>query len=155
MAEAVIRHRLVQAGLAEHIVVESAGTGGWHKGEPADPRAVEVLSKHGYDGSEHRARQIKPADFGQVDLVLALDRDNLAELHRIAPDDAARGKIQMLRTYDSGALDAGELDVPDPFFGEPADFEHALRLIERAADGLLSTIRAELSSNSGGELGQP
>ncbi|MGH8827410.1 MAG: low molecular weight protein-tyrosine-phosphatase [Jiangellaceae bacterium] len=155
MAEAVIRHRLDQAGLGEHIVVESAGTGGWHAGEPADERAVGVLNEHGYDGSAHRARQIKSEDFDQVDLVLALDRDNLADLHRLAPDDAARAKIQMLRSYDPEALDVGELDVPDPFFGGPAEFEQVLRLVEQAADGLVSTIRAELSADTGGEIGQP
>ena len=88
MAEVVIKHRLDKVGLADRISVESAGTGEWHIGEPADPRALAALRERGYDGTAHRARQFTADWFGRFDLVLALDQDNYAELTRLA---AARG----------------------------------------------------------------
>ncbi|HEY9410465.1 MAG TPA: low molecular weight protein-tyrosine-phosphatase [Jiangellaceae bacterium] len=151
IAEVVLRHRLDEAGLSDRVAVESAGTGGWHAGDPADPRALEVLRAHGYDGSAHRARQFDRTWFDRFELVLALDRDNLADLHRIAPDEAAHDALQMLRAYDSAALDRGELDVPDPYYGDESDFEHVLDLVDRAATSLVATILSEFETEHGGE----
>src|SRR5690554_1492436 len=92
MAEAVFRSRLDDAGL-KSVSVESAGTGDWHEGEPADPRASRTLRANGYDAAGHRARQFRASWFDDVDLVLALDRANYANLRSIAPDDDAAAKI--------------------------------------------------------------
>ena len=128
MAEAVLRHKVAQAGLAD----------------TADPRALETLSDAGYDASAHVARQFTADWFERFDLVLALDRDTFATLNPLAPDEEAASTLQMLRAYDSEALAAGELDVPDPFYGAKAGFELALHQVERACDGLVSTLQDEL-----------
>lgn len=144
MAAAVLQHRLDQAGLADHVTIGSAGTGGWHVDEPADPRALSALRERGYDGSAHRARQFTAEWFDDYDLVLAMDSDNLADLRRLAPDDTALNKIGMLRSYDPSLSATGELDVPDPYYGGADGFAHVLNQVERAADGLVDALRKEL-----------
>lgn len=145
IAEAVIRDRLADAGLNPLVVVDSAGTGGWHAGEPADRRALATLARHGYDGSAHRARQFRRDWFDDVDIVLAMDRENFADLYAQAPDDDARAKVQLLRSYDAAALAADDTDVPDPYYADDEAFEQVLLMIEAAADGLVETIRDELA----------
>lgn len=144
MAEVILRQRLAAAGLDGRVVVESAGTGSWHIGEPADPRAVATLHERGYDGSAHRARQFDPASFETCDLVLAMDQDNLRDLRRLAPSAEASGRIRLFRSYDPQAQTSGDLDVPDPYYGGADGFAHVLNQVERAADGLVDTLREEL-----------
>lgn len=144
MAEVVLRHRLGKAGLKDRVQVESAGTGGWHVGEPADARALAALRERGYDGSGHRASRFDASMFERYDLVLVMDRDNLAELHRLAPTPAAGADVRMLRSYDPRAAASGELDIPDPYYGGADGFSHVLTLVERAADGLVDQLAATL-----------
>jgi protein-tyrosine phosphatase len=144
MAAAVLKSRLDKAGLTDRVTVESAGTGSWHIDEPADPRALGALRERGYDGTAHRARQFVAQWFADYDLVLAMDRDNFADLHRLAPDDPAREKIQLMRSYDPSAKATGELDVPDPYYGGADGFAHVLNQVERAADGLVDALQEEL-----------
>ncbi|NED98458.1 low molecular weight phosphotyrosine protein phosphatase [Phytoactinopolyspora alkaliphila] len=148
IAEVVFRRRLADAGLDQLVTVESAGTGGWHEGEPADPRAVRTLSANGYDGSQHCARQFQPAWFERYDLVLALDSANVADLERIAPDAEARRKIRMLGSYVPGRDGAAmeRYDVPDPYYGGDDGFDHVLRLVEAAATGFVDDMRSRLGS---------
>jgi protein-tyrosine phosphatase len=145
MAAAVLRKRLEDAGLSGVVTVESAGTGGWHVGGPADPRTLVALHNRGLNADDHRARQFTRALFIDYDLVLALDRDNLADLHLLAPDDVSRDKIQMLRAYDSLALASGDLDVHDPYYGDDGGFSRALEQIEPAVEGLVQVLARELS----------
>ncbi|MFD7321326.1 low molecular weight protein-tyrosine-phosphatase [Streptomyces sp. NPDC059875] len=137
MAESVFRARVEEADLASAVEVDSAGTGGWHEGHSADPRTVAVLEDHGYD-SAHTARQFRASWFPTLDLVIALDEGHLRELRRLAPtpDDAA--KVRLLRSYDPAA---GDLDVPDPYYGSAADFEECLEMVEAASEGLLAAVR--------------
>lgn len=152
IAEFVLRRRLDEAGLAELVTVDSAGTGGWHAGQHADPRALTALQRHGYDGSGHRARQFQRAWFADVDLVLALDRDNFADLSTLAPHDGARAKVQLLRSYDPDAVAADDTEVPDPYYGDATAFEQVLLMIERAADGFVTAVREEIELDvPGGE----
>lgn len=144
MAAAVLESRLDKAGLADRVTVDSAGTGSWHIDEPADPRALGALRERGYDGTAHRARQFIAEWFEDYDLVLAMDRDNFADLRRLAPDDKAREKIQLMRSYDPSAKATGELDVPDPYYGGADGFAHVLNQVERAADGLVDALQEEL-----------
>jgi protein-tyrosine phosphatase len=144
MAEAVLVGMLRDRGLAEQVVVDSAGTGAWHVGEAADPRAVEVLSRHGYDVSGHGARQFEPGWFDERDLVLAADSSNAALLRRLAGPDG-RGSLRMLRSFDADAVTAGDLDVPDPYYGEGDGFERVLTMIEAACRGLIDQIAADLA----------
>jgi protein-tyrosine phosphatase len=144
MAAVVLRRMLARAGLAESVVVDSAGTGSWHVGEPADPRALAALRDRGYDGSHHRARQFTARDFAEFDLVLALDNDNLATLRRLAPDANAQAKVEMFGSYDPHAQSPSDFDVPDPYYGGSDGFTHVLNQVERAAAGLATTLQEEL-----------
>lgn len=152
IAEFVLRRRLHEAGLGDIVTVDSAGTGGWHAGQQADPRALAALLGHGYDGDSHRARQFRREWFDDVDLVLALDRENFADLSALAPDDDARAKVQLLRGYDADAVAGDDTDVPDPYYGDAASFEQVLAMIERAAEGFVAAVRQEIELDvPGGE----
>ncbi|MFI6597759.1 low molecular weight protein-tyrosine-phosphatase [Nonomuraea sp. NPDC050536] len=127
MAEVVLRRKLADHGLAERVSVESAGTGGWHAGEPMDPRALRTLKAHGYDGSAHRAKQFT---FDDYDLVLAMDRDNLRSL---------RG-ARLFREFDPAAPAGAE--VPDPYYD--GSFDRVLTMVEAAAEGLAKHLADEI-----------
>ncbi|MET8560658.1 low molecular weight protein-tyrosine-phosphatase [Streptomyces flaveolus] len=145
MAESVFRARVAEAGLEDLVTVDSAGTGGWHEGEPADPRTVSVLEEHGYD-SEHVARQFLPSWFTRLDLVVALDTGHLKALRRLAPTEEDARKIRLLRAYDPAAGD--DLDVPDPYYGGRGGFEECLEMVEAASTGLLAAVRHELEGRA-------
>ncbi len=141
MAEAVCRSMLATRGLTDAVEAASAGTGGWHVGEDADPRALDALAARGYR-LRHRARQFTRTWFAEFDLVVALDRSNLAALERLAPDEASRARLVLLREFDPSARVRGELDVPDPYYGDGDGFGHVLDLVERACRGLLDEVAA-------------
>ncbi len=136
MAEAVFQHLVDQAGLSDEITADSAGTGDWHVGEKPHHGTLSVLHEHGvvYNG---RARQIRRADFGQFDYILAMDGSNLADLHRMMPDNSAA----QVRRFLEFAQDAPTQDVPDPYYD--GRFEEVYELVRRGAEGLLAHIRAE------------
>jgi protein-tyrosine phosphatase len=141
-AEAVMRDLLRRDGLEDAVEVDSAGVGGWHVGRPPDERATRTAAARGLtlDG---RARQVVPADFGRYDLVLAMDRENHDALLALAPDAAGREKVRLLREFDPAAARAGDLDVPDPYYGGPDGFDHVLDVVEDGCRGLLGALRAE------------
>ena len=132
-----MRSLLREEGLEDEIEIDSAGTGGWHAGDPPDARATEAAARRGIV-LEGAARQIRPADFDEYDLVLVADRENLRDVRRVAPDEA-QAKIRLLREFDPDA--DGDLDVPDPYYGGPDGFEDVLDLVEAACRGLLEEIR--------------
>ncbi|MFJ3905145.1 low molecular weight protein-tyrosine-phosphatase [Streptomyces sp. NPDC090025] len=138
MAEHVFRARVAEAGLADAVTVDSAGTGGWHEGDGADPRTVAVLDAHGY-GSAHSARRFRASWFPALDLVVALDEGHLRDLRRLAPTPEDAAKVRLLRGYDPAA--GADLDVPDPYYGDRAGFEECLELVEAASEGLLAAVR--------------
>ena len=140
-AEGVMARMLREAGLDGEVVIDSAGTGGWHAGEPPDPRATEAARRRGTELTG-TARQVRAEDFEAFDLLLAMDRDNLRELHAIAPHAEAREKVRLLREFDPSSAGAPDLDVPDPYYGGPRGFDHVLDLVEAACRGLLDEIRA-------------
>ncbi len=139
MAEAVLQERINDAGLADRVEVESAGTGGWHRGDPPDQRATSALGRRGYLQSS-RAQQFRASDHERFHLVLALDTDNLETLRVLAA--GAPRDVRLLRSFDPLAPPGAE--VPDPYYGGPADFDHALDLIEAAADGVIGHLRERL-----------
>ncbi|HEY0167303.1 MAG TPA: low molecular weight protein-tyrosine-phosphatase [Jatrophihabitans sp.] len=139
-AEVVLRARLAEAGHADQVVIDSAGTAPWNAGKDMDPRARQALSRRGYPAPSHVARQFLAADFAGRDLVIALDAGHLARLAQLArltadPADAA-GSVSLLRSFDPAAVAAGELDVPDPYYGDEGEYEAALTQIEAACAGL-------------------
>ncbi|WP_433774227.1 low molecular weight protein-tyrosine-phosphatase [Microbacterium sp. gxy059] len=138
MADVVFAHLAAEAGLADRFVVSSAGTGDWHVGDPADPRAVAALARRGYDGTAHRARQFDPAWFDDLDLVVALDRGHERALRRAARTDADRDKVRLLLSFDP---DRVEEDVPDPYYDDDRAFEDALTMVEDASRALLARLR--------------
>ena len=130
-AEGVMRHLLAERGLNGEIEVESAGTGGWHAGSPPDARATATARARGIT-LEGAARQVTAADFEDFDLLVAMDRDNLADLRAIAPPGTEH-KLRMLV--------ADGRDVPDPYYGGPRGFEEVLDLVQTACEGLLDAIQ--------------
>jgi protein-tyrosine phosphatase len=128
--------------LASRLVVTSAGTGGWHVGERIDPRAGAALEGRGSRGDHHRARSFDSAWFAAVDLVVCLDRGHrqtLAGLARTAAgDDRYEDRLVLLRSFDRRS--GGDVDVPDPYYGDDADFEACLDLVEAGCRGLIAHL---------------
>jgi protein-tyrosine phosphatase len=139
-AEGVMRSLVREAGLEDAIEIDSAGTGGWHVGDPPDRRATAAASGRGIT-LEGAARQVRAEDFAHYDLLLAADRQNREDLLAVAPDAAAREKVRLLRSFDPASDGAADLDVPDPYYGGPDGFERVLDLVEAACRGLLEEIR--------------
>jgi protein-tyrosine phosphatase len=139
-AEGVMRALLRDAGLEGSIEVDSAGTGNWHAGDAPDARATAAARARDIE-LDGAARQVTAADFEAFDLLLAMDRENERELLARAPDKAARAKVRLLREFDPAAVAAGDLDVPDPYYGGPHGFEHVLDLVQAACRGLLDEVR--------------
>ena len=144
MAEVVLREVLARSGLAGAVSVESAGTGDWHVGERMFGPAEAELARRGYDGSAHRARQIQPSWLPKYDLVVAMDRANLAALRQMDPAAQAEGRIRLLRSFDPALTgqDAYHGDVPDPYGGPPGEFERAFNLIRDGARALAARLTA-------------
>ena len=140
-AEAVMRGLLRTAGLEHAVSLDSAGTGGWHEGAPPDARAVAAARSRGIV-VEGAARQVTAQDFDDFDLLLVMDRDNERDLRAVAPDGEARAKVRLLREFDQAAVAAGDLGVPDPYYGGPNGFDRVLDLVEAACRGLLDEVRA-------------
>ncbi|GGV76282.1 low molecular weight protein-tyrosine-phosphatase [Streptomyces griseoloalbus] len=145
MAESVFRARVAEAGLDGLVEVDSAGTGGWHEGEGADPRTVTVLREHGYDAG-HTARQFDPSWFARLDLVIALDSGHLRALRHLAPTERDADKVRLLRSYDPAAED--DLDVPDPYYGGAEGFDECLEMVEAASTGLLAAVREQVEGQA-------
>lgn len=146
IGEVVLRDRIERAGLSD-VVVDSAGTGDWHLGYPADPRAQQTLAAAGYD-IDHCSRQIDETWFEEIDLVLAMDSTNYADLQRLIARSGSDVELRMMRAFDPAlagiAAPHPDLDVPDPYYGGADGFVDVLRMIETAADGLVLELPARL-----------
>src|SRR5262245_32898978 len=135
-----MRHLVDEAGMEKRIVIESAGTGDWHVGEPRDKRSRKVGEARGIPLSGV-AQQFTSEDFDRFDHVLAMDRANRDELLRLSRDDADRSKVRLLRSFDSKA--PIEADVPDPYYGGARGFDEVFDICERACRGLLDHLVRE------------
>jgi protein-tyrosine phosphatase len=136
MAEAVVRHMLKGNGLAAKVTVDSAGTHDFNVGLPPDPRARLAALSRGYDMVGIRARRVQPQDFEGFDMILAMDRGNLATLRSACPAQF-RHKLALFLDYAAGH-EADE--VPDPYGEAQESFELALDMIEEAAHGLIEVL---------------
>lgn len=141
LAQGVVEQRLRISGLFHGVRVDSAGTHGYHVGEPPDPRAVEAAARRGYDISGQRARRIRDGDFQSFDYILAMDQDNLQQLTARCPA-AEVDRLKLLMDFAPGS-DGQE--VPDPYYGGEDGFERALDLIEAAVDGFILELKARES----------
>jgi protein-tyrosine phosphatase len=135
-AEGVFRHLVEKAGLQDQLLIDSAGTHGYHVGEPPDERAQRHAARRGYDLCRLRARQVREQDFERFDLVLVMDWVNQSALEADCPAEH-RHKIRRLMEfaarYDSEV-------VPDPYYGSPQGFETVLDYLEDACAGLLRDL---------------
>lgn len=135
LAEAIFRAKAHQAGL--DLEVDSAGTGNWHAGELADPRAIAVAKERGYP-MPMRSRQVLSEDFQTFDLILAMDRSNRDNL--VTWPGSEPQKVELLRRFDPAAH---SLDVPDPYYGDLSDFRLVADLITSACDGLIGSLKTK------------
>src|SRR5437879_2998774 len=150
-AEGAMRALVRDAGMEADIEIDSAGTGGWHVGDPPDRRAVKAARARGI-ALEGAAREVGSEDFEDFDLLIAMDRSNLRALRQLAPSEAARSKVRLLREFDpasarvagspgangrepepragasgrAGPASPQDLDVPDPYYGAAGGFEEVL-----------------------------
>ncbi len=137
-AHAVFEKVVSDAHLSDKIIVDSAGTGDWHIGEPPDHRASSVASRRGYPLDHLRARQVVTADFDKFDYILAMDNENLRNLQLMAPLGFS-GHLGLFLAFDKGQ----QLEeVPDPYYGGPNGFDDVMDSIEKASSALLSHIQS-------------
>ena len=135
LAEGLLVHRLNQRPFGRMVQVESAGTGGWHVGNPPDQRSIDVALRHGIELTS-RARKVDRSDFDSFDLLICMDDDNLRDLVDMGcPDD----KIRTMMSY---APDAGHAHVPDPYYGGTDGFDLMYRLLDSAVLGLLESLES-------------
>ncbi len=134
-AEGVFRHRVIEAGLGDRIVIDSAGTHAYHVGNPPDRRASAAAERRGIFLGDIRARRVSDEDFERFDYIIAMDLDNVEDLKdRAAPEHHA--KVRLFMEFSSGR----EREVPDPYYGGASGFERVLDLVEEASRGLLETL---------------
>ncbi|WP_404787570.1 low molecular weight protein-tyrosine-phosphatase [Altericista sp. CCNU0014] len=142
-AEGIMNHFIAQAGLDGQIVCDSAGTSGYHIGEPPDPRMTAAARRQGISLSG-RSRRVEPADFEQFDLILAMDRDNYRTLLERDRTGRYHPKIRLMCDFCERTSEAGrspQTEVPDPYYGGPDGFDRVIDLLRDACSGLLAHVR--------------
>ncbi|MEQ9569311.1 MAG: low molecular weight protein-tyrosine-phosphatase [Longimicrobiales bacterium] len=137
LAEGVFRHRVEEAGLQDRIRIDSAGTGGWHVGEPPDARSREVARAHGVSLDGQSARRVSPDDLRRWDWIVAMDRANLDDLERLRERHGGDGRIVLLRDFDP---EPGDGEVPDPYYGGPQGFDRVYEMVDRSCAALLERV---------------
>ncbi|MGB0589973.1 MAG: low molecular weight protein-tyrosine-phosphatase [Myxococcota bacterium] len=136
LAEGVFLAELARRGLEREFHVDSCGTGGWHVGEPPDPRSVEVAGRHGVDISGQRSRKLATSDYDAFKWIIAMDRSNHRDIVARSPADSS-GHIVSFMPW---VPEAPTPDVPDPYYGGPGGFDHVYDLLERGMAPLLDAI---------------
>lgn len=139
-AEAVFRTLVEKAGLADLVEIDSCGTAGYHVGDPSDSRSRSAARRRGYDMSQLRGRQVHNSDFKTFDYIFAMDNANLAVLETRCPEPF-QSKLGLFLTF---ALEHGETEVPDPYYGGEDGFSHVLDLVEDASKGLIEELKKTL-----------
>jgi protein-tyrosine phosphatase len=137
LAEGIFLHLVNEAGLSDRFEIDSAGTGAWHVGEMPDARATIVASQHGVNLTS-RARQITDDDLEQFDWVIAMDRENLRNIERMALSTGSDAEIHLLREFDP---EGGGDEVPDPYYGGTSGFETVYEMVHRSCQVLLDRLR--------------
>lgn len=137
-AEIIFRSQVAEAGLENRFEIDSAGTIGYHAGNPPDERMSDTLRRSGY-AVRGRSRQIRPDDLDHFDLILTMDEDNLADVLAMASSPAQRAKILPIVSY---LREHQAARIPDPYYGGQKGFEQVRELLEDACQGLLEEIQA-------------
>jgi protein-tyrosine phosphatase len=135
-AEGVFRRLVQERAPALDLQIDSAGTHGYHSGQPPDPRACRAAERRGIDLRELRARQVTERDFEHFELVIAMDPQNRDALLAICPE-SYRSRVKLLLEF---APHLGRVDVPDPYYGGSTGFEYVLDLVQEASRGLLEHL---------------
>lgn len=140
LAEAAFRQAVRTAGL--ELEIDSCGTGDWHIGQAPDPRAQALATRYGVDISNYRARQVERADFARFTHIVAMDRNNLADLESLRPLDTM-AQISLLLDHVAGRR--GE-DVADPYYGNADGFEVTWSDVNAGAAALLKSLTGQAPS---------
>jgi protein-tyrosine phosphatase len=143
LAEGILLHRLAAAGLSDRVRVDSAGTGSWHVGQRPDTRSIGVAAKHGID-LPGTARRVRLEDFFEFQFVFAMDGSNLQDLQDLESGSESHAVIRLLLEFDPEA--AGELDVPDPYYGGPGGFDNVYEMVDRACEALVEHLEQQLGA---------
>ena len=136
-AEGIFRDMVQREGLSELIETDSCGTGSWHIGKPPDSRARSEATRRGIVLEDLRGRAIDPDDFTTFDYILAMDKQNLADLQRMCPAPY----LDKLHLFLKFSTEDGRIEVPDPYYGGPTGFSDVFDLVTAGAEGLLGHIR--------------
>ena len=145
-AHGAFRHVVQAAGMSRFVAVESAGTHGYHIGDPPDPRSVAAAKARGVMIHDLRARKLVAADADRFDLILAMDRGHLYHIQKMIPP----GSLATASLFLDYAPEATLREVPDPYYGGAADFELVLDLVAQGVEGLLAHVRRfETGAESG------
>lgn len=140
LAEGVFGHLVAQAGLAARFEIDSAGTSGYHIGDPPDHRTAAVARERGIELTS-RARQIDARDLQDFDYVVVMDEENHEVVQQLSARTAPRAQVHLLREFDPDAN--GDLAVPDPYYGGTRGFENVHDIVERSSRALLDYMRAQ------------
>lgn len=138
-AEGIFRHKIEQGGYGDNVVIDSAGTGAWHVGNPPDSRSRQTALKNGISLEDLRGRKVARQDFADFDYILAMDRDNMRNMMAICPPDHQH-KISLLLDYAEN--DPGNGEVPDPYNSGQDGFDQVYEIIQRGCDGFLKYLMA-------------
>ena len=139
-AEGFFSRALEQSPIAGQVTVDSAGTHGYHVGQSPDDRAVDVARQFGVDISRLRSRKVTLEDFDRFDLIVAMDRDNLADLRAMQPDDS-NARLVLMMDYHPDRYPG---EVPDPYYGGMEGFRYMCQLLDAATRGLLEEVEGHL-----------
>ena len=144
-AEGVLRHMLAAEGLSDQVSVDSAGTTSFHEGEGPSRLAVVAATARGYDFSGLVSRPLRPSDYTEFDLILAMDDGHKTYLDRARPEGAP---CEIAMFLDAAPEAAGRRDVPDPYYGDGDDYEYALDLIEACCRGWVARFKARFAGGA-------
>ncbi len=144
MAEGLFIHHVKEAGLLDQFEIDSAGTGGWHAGERADPRMLETAAKNKIH-LPSRARQVKPKDFEAFDYMIVMDHSNKRDIEKLKKQHGGKAQIILMRDFDE--LGKGEA-VPDPYYGGGKGFDEVYEMLNRSTAGFLNWIQEERGISS-------
>lgn len=149
LAEGVMRKRVEEAGLASRVEIASAGTGDWHVGKPPDRRMCATAKARGVEIAGQRARQLQRRDLHDHDLVLAMDRSNLADARALATSEEEAARIALFRDFDP---EPDGSEVPDPYYGGEEGFVHVFEIVDRTCRALVAELRRRVDASAGGEI---
>jgi protein-tyrosine phosphatase len=138
MAEGIFAHLVRERGWEGRYRIDSAGTGDWHVGQPPDRRAIAAAQKRGVP-LPSVCRQVRRSDFGEFDLIVAMDRNNRRDLEALAPE-GLRHKIRLMRDFEPADGRGG--DVPDPYYGGPYEFDSVYEMLRRCCERMLDELEA-------------